>query len=287
MLRLAAWLAPLALLASCTPSPEPARAALWRIDGPGGQQGWLFGTIHSLERPALWRTPPVAQALAQAGEIVVEVGNLDDKGAMARQFQALASAQGKPPLTQRVDPKFRPALLALLKKGGYEDDGFAAMDTWAAALTLARVGEGSLDSDYGIDRAIIRGAGGKPVVEIEGAREQLETFDRMPEAEQRDLLQLVVADAASGETESGSLAEAWRKGDMGTIERETHRGLLSDPELREALYAGRNRAWVAKIAGMLASGRHPFVAVGAAHMAGLEGLPSLLAGRGYTVTRVQ
>jgi uncharacterized protein YbaP (TraB family) len=277
----------LLLLASCTPSPEPARAALWRVDGPNGQHGWLFGTIHSLARPALWRTPPVAQALAQSDEIVVEVGNLDDKGAMAREFQALAAAQGMPPLTQRVEPKFQQPLLALLKRGGYEDDGFSQMDTWAAALTLARVGEGSLDSDYGIDRAIIRGAGGKPVVEIEGAHEQLENFDRMPETEQRDLLQLVIADAGSNETKSGSLAEAWRKGDMTTIERETHRGLLSDPELRQALYSGRNHTWEAKISGMLASGHHPFVAVGAAHMAGTEGLPSLLAGRGYTVTRVQ
>ncbi len=286
--RVAGWLAPLALLASCTPSPEPARAALWRVDGPNGQHAWLFGTIHSLARPALWRTPAVAQALEQSNAIVVEVGNLDDKGAMAREFQALAASAGRePPLTQRVEPKFRQPLLALLKRGGLEDNGFAETDTWAAALTLARVGEGSLDSNYGIDRAIIRGAGGKPVVEIEGAREQLDTFERMPEKEQRDLLQLVVADAGSGESESGSLAEAWRKGDMATIERETHRGLLADPELREALYAGRNRAWVAKLTGMLAAGRHPFVAVGAAHMAGTEGLPSLLAARGYTVTRVQ
>ena len=37
------------------------------------------------------------------------------------------------------------ALLALLKRGGYEDGGFSGTETWAAALTLARVGEGSLD----------------------------------------------------------------------------------------------------------------------------------------------
>ena len=285
--RLPVWLAALALLASCTPTPDPARAALWRIDGPGGRQGWLFGTIHALPRPAAWRTNAVAQALEQADQIVVEVGNLDDKGAMAREFQALASAMEQPPLSQRVAPQYRPALTALLDRGDLDDNGFSGTETWAAALTLARVGNGSLDNDYGIDRAIIRGAGRKPVIEIEGAREQLLVFDRLPEAEQRDLLELVVADADSEGTESGSLAEAWRKGDMATIEHETHRGLLADPELREALYAGRNRAWVTRITAMLAAGKRPFVAVGAAHMAGTEGLPSLLAAQGYTVTRVQ
>ncbi|MGE3692291.1 MAG: TraB/GumN family protein [Novosphingobium sp.] len=287
MLRCLAGLLATLALAACAPTAEPAQPAFWRIDGPNGQHGWLLGTIHALPRPALWRSRPIDRALRETDAIVVEVGNLDDSGAMAREFASLAVSQDQPPLTQRVEPQYRQSLLALLKRGGLDDTGFARTDTWAAALTLARVGEGSLDSNHGIDRAIIRNAGGKPVVEIEGAHEQLSLFDSLPETEQRDLLELVVADAGSGEAIDGGLAQAWRKGDMATIERETRRGLLADPELRQALYTGRNQAWSGKIAAMLADGRHPFVAVGAAHMAGEEGLPALLASRGFKVTRLQ
>jgi uncharacterized protein YbaP (TraB family) len=63
--------------------------------------------------------------------------------------------------------------------------------------------------------------------------------------------------------------------------------MLSDPDLRAALFTGRNRSWSARIAAMLARGEHPFVAVGAAHMAGADGLPAMLAAAGYRVTRVQ
>jgi len=53
------------------------------------------------------------------------------------------------------------------------------------------------------------------------------------------------------------------------------------------LFTGRNRAWSGRIAAMMEQGARPFVAVGAAHMAGPEGLPALLLAKGYRVARVQ
>lgn len=272
------------LLCACSPSPDPASPALWRVDGPGGQRAWLFGTIHALERPVLWRSASVDAALVEADRIVVEVA---DQKAIPAAFTRRANAPGLPPLSARVDPALRPALATLLDEADASESQFATTETWAVALSLARAGGGRLDPKHGVDRAVVAAASGKPVVELEGADGQLAVFDDLPEREQRDLLATVLRDAGSLQTESGSLAAAWRKGDMATIERETHRGLLADPELREALFTQRNRRWADRIAAMLASGQRPFVAVGGAHMAGADGLPAMLEARGLRVARVQ
>jgi uncharacterized protein YbaP (TraB family) len=63
--------------------------------------------------------------------------------------------------------------------------------------------------------------------------------------------------------------------------------MLADPVLRHQLYLGRNHAWEAAITAAMTHGQKPFVAVGAAHMAGPDGLPALLAAHGYRVTRVE
>lgn len=274
-------------LAACSPEPQEANPALWRVDGPAGERAWLFGTIHSLPRPAAWRTPAVDRALGESDRIVVEIAGLDERGAMQHTFAMLATTPGQPPLGQRIDPGLRPALMAALDEGGMSEDQFAATETWAAALTLSRGGGGGMKSEYGVDRAVIAAAAGRPVVELEGTAGQLRLFDRLPETEQRDLLAAIVRDANSLAAETGSLAEAWRTGRIEVIERETKRGLLADPELRAVLFTGRNRDWSGRIAAMLARGERPFVAVGAAHMAGPEGVPAMLQALGYKVTRVE
>ena len=87
--------------------------------------------------------------------------------------------------------------------------------------------------------------------------------------------------------ESARLARLWLAGDMEAIAAEGDEGLLRDPELRAALLTDRNRTWTAKIAALLAQGKRPLVAVGAAHLAPPEGLPELLAAKGYRIERVR
>ena len=284
MMRFA--VAALLLVLSACAKPEPARPAMWEVTGPKGEQGWLFGTIHMLPKQADWRSPTVSRALDRADVLVLEIAAIDDEAQMRAVFDSLARSKGLPPLSSRVSPALRPAFDRLITDNSIDLAQFAETETWAAALMLAGFSNKEADPGNGIDRAIVEAMPHLPRVELEGTAAQLSIFDRLAEADQRVMLDATVQESP-GEATADQLAAAWRKGDTDFITRETSTGMMADPEVRKALFTDRNAAWEAKLEAMLRSGKRPFVAVGAAHLAGPEGLPAMLAARGWKVARVQ
>lgn len=285
--------AALCLIAACRAAapPVPATPAMWEITGPDGARGWLLGTIHALPGPVDWRTAPVNRALSEADRLVVEVANVADPGAVAATFSALGTGAGHPPLAQRIDPALAAEAERLRIAARLSPDAIARLETWALALTLARAAEdtadGSADARFGIDRQVIAAMRGKRLEELEGAEAQLRIFDSLPENEQRDLLNGTLAEAARPPAERERLRLAWQTGNVDQIAAELDSGLMADPELRKALLQDRNAAWTRQLDAMLRGGARPLVAVGAGHLAGPDGLPAMLAARGYTLRRVQ
>ncbi len=273
------------ILPACRASQaETVRPALWEVNGPQGEKAWLLGTIHALPDAVDWRSPGIDAALAGSSDLVLEIA---DAEAVPAVFARLAVTPGQPPLAERVPPELGGKLAQVMREHKLTDAQFAAMESWAAALAISQAAQGDAVAEHGLEQVLRRAARGKPVRELEGGAAQLGVFDALPEQDQRDLLAGVIEEASRPVQEQDPLYDAWAAGDVAALEREARTGLLADPELREALLAGRNRAWAPKIAAMLRQGRRPLVAVGAAHVVGTDGLPALLATEGFAVKRVQ
>ena len=285
--RLFSALLLLLALAGCA-RHEEVQPGLWQVEGPGGEKAWLFGTIHALPRPVDWRSHKVDAALHAADLLVLEVADIANDTKTAQAFADLAKSPGLPPIAQRVPPDLRDDLEAELKQGGLKASALDGVETWAAALMLQNATPAARESDSGngIDRAVAKVWSG-PVDEFEGAAAQLAIFDRLPEAQQRALLSAVVAEEPNRAGKLRDLQQAWARGDMALIARVTDQDFRREPALRQALLVDRNRAWISRLEELLARGTRPFVAVGAAHLAGQDGLPAVLAARGWKVTRLQ
>lgn len=283
----------LALLAGCKDANEksaldgvrPAPLLYEIASADGTVEGWMLGTIHALPADMAWRTPLIAGTIDRADLLVVEVASLGNRRRTAQAFAALAETPGQPPLAERVPANLEPSLAALLHRGGHTSETFSSTETWAAALTLARV-DAAGDPAHGVDRALVMDFTGRPIRELEGAAGQLAIFDRLPEAQQRAMLAAVVQESEAARADPARLQKAWLAGDAAAIEASSREGMLADPLLREALLVGRNRRWAAVLGPLLKEQPRPLIAVGAAHLVGSDGLAAMLEAQGYKVRRL-
>ncbi|MBD2841844.1 TraB/GumN family protein [Erythrobacter sp. KMU-140] len=277
-------------VAGCSEAPEEphpeANPLLFEIASADGEvEGWMLGTIHALPDDVHWQTSTIQRVVDEADYLIVEIAALDDSAAIGRTFNELATSPGQTDLTQRVEAELRPALRDLMARANRSDDDFSTTETWAAALILARVAATG-DPANGVDRVITRKFAGREVREFEGALAQLGIFDQLPEADQRDLLEGVIAEVEQTLERPGRLRNAWLTGDVAILEEATRTGIMADPELRDALIVQRNRRWAEQLEDDLRESARPLVAVGSGHLVGEDSLVTMLQQRGYRVTRL-
>ena len=271
--------------------PKKGAPALWHVQGPGGSEAWLFGGIHALPADIKWITPRMKRAMDSSDRLVLEVVGLEDSAEITRVFQALGNTEGQPPLADRLPPELREAGDKLRDKGRVHPARFETLESWAAAITLAGAATANLDMvrEAGVERVLAKRYRGrdKAVIGLETAARQFTYFDQLPEDDQRAMLVSVVADADNAPQAYRDMITGWLAGDTDRLAEAANRGLLQRPQIREQILVRRNRDWADQIIDMIRLGAKPFVAVGAAHLAGDDSVQALLAEQGYTVTRLQ
>lgn len=272
-----------------TAPEQDTRVALWQIeDKTGAVRGYLFGTVHALPPQVKWLRPAVGEALARSDRLVLEIAEPLDQKTAGDALADLAGTEGLPPPSQRLAPAYRAKLAEVYRKLGLSDADFADTESWAVALQLAAIAgqKAGADPDSGAEPALRKLAAGKPVAGFETIHSQFGVFDALPTRQQQVLLQEVTVEAASDKDEEADMVSLWLRGDDLGIAREANEGFLADAGLHQALLTDRNRAWADQLDAMLKAGAKPFVAVGAAHLAGSDSLQRLMMARGWAIRRV-
>ncbi|WP_446654441.1 TraB/GumN family protein [Blastomonas sp.] len=271
--------------------PKKGTPALWHVEGPNGGEAWLFGGIHALPSDLKWISPKMKKAMDRSDRLVLEVVGLEDSAEITRTFQQLGNSPGQPPLADRLPPELRDKGEALRAASRLSPKRFETLESWAAAISLAGAATANLAMvrEEGVERVLAARyrRRDKPVIGLETPARQFTYFDQLDEADQRAMLESVIADADNAPRAYRDMVTAWLKGEPEKLAEAANRGLLQRPQIRERILVRRNRDWAAQIEDLMNLGARPFVAVGAAHLAGDDSVQALLEAKGYTITRVQ
>jgi uncharacterized protein YbaP (TraB family) len=142
----------------------------------------------------------------------------------------------------------------------------------------------------GADAAVTRQARAaeKPIATFETLEQQIKLFADLPEAVEVQYLDDVASETLTPPRNGVALQSAWLHGDMDKLGPLVVDVMRRDrPALYDTLLKRRNAAWAQTLAAEMAKPGVELVAVGALHMAGEDGLPALMAARGFKVRRVQ
>lgn len=275
-------------------------ALLWRIEGAGAAPSYLYGTMHVTD-PRVVELPPAAeQAFEVVDTLVIETTDVLDPAAM------MATLAEAPELMMFTDgttlgsllaPKDRSLVDAALEERGIPPASITKMKPWmiAAMVSLppceaARKAAGEEILDLALARRAE--ADGKEVLGLETMKDQLEAMARLPmEFHVQGLVDtLKLGSRMNDVVETMTLIYISGKPGMfwpfiravlpGSGAAEA--GIAA---FEESLITARNRKMAASAEPILAKGG-AFVAVGALHLPGEEGLVALLRGRGFTLEPV-
>jgi len=278
-----------ALALSLLAFPALAEPALW-VAKSGQATVYLFGTVHALKPELQWETPKISKAFAESQEFWMEATDADPN--TMRPIVAELGFDRAHPLSTQLAPADLPRLDAAAKSAGLPgEQALEPMRPWLAALTLATlpIVKAGYDPAKGVDNVLKAEAqaAGKPVRGLETAERQMHLFADFSAARQVDMLRSVLDEVASGPSEVEEIMAAWASADLATLDKDMNQDDADKyPDLYAVLIVNRNKAFAARIAEWLKSGKGVvFMAVGAAHLVGHDSVQEALKARGISVVR--
>lgn len=255
---------------------------LYKIESPNSKTSYLFGTMHVIPDSAYYIPVKVQKILKHSDKLVMEIANLD----MIKAQRLLMLPEGSS-CFDIFTPSQKDSVIQWGSKSlGVNEETFVAAFGSLKPFALMQLGTKDLMSDnvkY-IEIELQKMAADLPKEGFETVEEQIGFFDNLPKNTMAEMIMQMVRDENTGDEMMSSLIKAYMAKDLDKLTE-----LAKDEEdqigTNAILLDQRNERWIPKIQEFTKT-QSCFIAVGAAHLGGENGVIALLKKQGYTVTPI-
>ena len=270
---------------------------LWKIEKDGVGPSFLFGTMHLTDERVTRLTGPAQAAFDNAVMVVIETTDILDQQAVALKlltYPELMMLPGSDTLKSLLAAEDREIVNAALESRGIPPGSVLKMQPWLLTAMVSipdcehsrrKGGLAVLDAKLAEDAQ----AAGKEIGGLETAVSQLQAMASLPiEFHLEGLVQtLKLGDRIDDMFET--LIVLYQRGEIGMVWPLFKAILPSDnrkgyAEFEQTMITARNYGMVDNALQHIEAG-HAFIAVGALHLPGQEGMVELLRKAGYDVSR--
>ena len=253
---------------------------------------YILGSIHVLAEEYYPLTRSFSYAYYNSQKVIFEIDPdiLFSPDTFAKHEKQYTFQNGNT-LKTALSPKTYTLVKQKLEALGGDIQKVEKYKPWVLYLTLSGKFDSSKDfrPELGIENHFYRMAkdAGKPTGGLETIQDQLNVFDTLPLNIQDALLQESLTIAGSKEREQAFLhmVRDWHQGNLDGLNQlvETFK---TYPLFYKKLLVQRNQNWVPQIESLLQEDKNVLIIVGAAHLAGKDGLLALLTEKGHHIEQV-
>ena len=262
------------------------KALLWKISGNGlTQPSYLFGTIHATCDATL--DAATLKALEETKQLYLEI-NMDDPMLQMQMMQGMTMKNGVT-ISSLVSEEEFVVIDEFLQK----NIGMSAkmINTFKPFMLNSMLLPKLLDCEFqSVEMELMKvtKAQNEEVYGLETIGDQLQVFDKIPYQDQvNELLKTAKSDLSKEKAEMKKIMDVYKTKDiekMLVVMDESDNTISADN--KDVLLVNRNRNWIPVIEKVIKS-TPTFFGVGAAHLAGDDGVIKLLRKQGYKVEAVK
>ena len=269
------------------PYPGPhefGQGLLWQVSGEGLAPSYVFGTIHVVERHVSEQLDKVRDLLAESEVFVMETVPGPDDIALMRRMMFFDDGTR---LQDVISAELYTETLLVLRAYHLMENDVATMKPWAAYLTMSYPAEMGMILDQHLLHLARRGEAAARG--LESMEELGGVFNSLSLADQVRLLTDAVCHREILEGDFAKMISLYTAGDLAGLFSYGQRYSFNDntiyENLTEKILTRRNYRMVERMQPVLARGA-AFIAMGALHLPGEEGVLALLKKQGFEITRV-
>lgn len=270
-----------------TPKPLP-HALLWRISGKGvSKPSYLFGTMHILCAEDAQLGDSLKVVIAQCDELYFEI-NLGDMTGMLNSMKYMRMNDSK-----KLSDLLKPDEYSRVKDYFTKHASmlpFGMLERFKPMLISGLIEEQGMDCPTadGMELTIMKEGRPyhKPINGLETAEFQAGLFDSIPyELQAKELVNYIDSSDQNSKM-MRQLVALYKEQDLEGIDQLSQKEETGINRYMDLLLYDRNRKWANELDGLLGD-KSLLIAVGAAHLPGINGLIQLLRRKGYTVEPVK
>jgi uncharacterized protein len=257
---------------------------LWKISKAGSPHSYVFGTIHVSDESIVKLPKEVSGALNQAKTFAMEV--VPEPSELMTFASLMYFSDGRK-LSDLISEPLFDEVVKLLASYHLPVEAVELLKPWAAFLTM------SYPPEFGqvLDMQLLEKARqlDVTVTGLESMQEQIDIFNTLTLDHQIKILSDTACHYDMVEADFTKMKSLYIARDLGGLYAYSQRYSLSDEEVYNVLIkkilVDRNYTMTKRMQPMLESG-NAFIAIGAMHLPGEEGVLSLLAKNEYEISLV-